>query len=81
VKIAIVGVGGVGGVFGAALAEAGNDVHLIARGPHLAALRTDGLRIVGAREIHVKPVNATDTPSDIGPCDVVLLTVKLWSLQ
>lgn len=80
-KIAIVGVGGVGGVFGAALAEAGNDVHLIARGPHLEALRTDGLRITGAREIHVKPVNATDTPADIGPCDVVLLTVKLWSLQ
>lgn len=80
-KIAIVGVGGVGGVFGAALAEAGNDVHLIARGPHLQALRTEGLRINGARDIHLKAVNATDTPADIGPCDVVLLTVKLWAVQ
>jgi 2-dehydropantoate 2-reductase len=45
VKIGVVGAGGVGGYFGGRLAEAGNDVHLLARGAHLAAIRADGLRV------------------------------------
>ena len=80
-KISVMGAGGVGGVFGAVLADAGNDVQFIARGQHLAAMQNDGLRVVGARDIHIMPVNATDTPSSIGPVDVVLLTVKLWAVR
>ena len=80
-KIAVFGVGGVGSGFGAPLAEAGYDVSFIARGPHLAAMQQDGLRIVGQREIHVNPVNATDSVDSIGPVDFVLLTVKLWAVR
>ena len=47
-KIAMMGSGGVGGYFGAKLAKGGADVHFIARGRHLAALRSDGLRIEGS---------------------------------
>jgi 2-dehydropantoate 2-reductase len=44
-KIAVVGAGGVGGGYGASLAQAGADVTFIARGAHLAAMKKDGLRI------------------------------------
>jgi len=47
-KIAIMATGGVGGYFGARLAAAGEDVHFIARGQHLAALRANGLVLKSA---------------------------------
>jgi 2-dehydropantoate 2-reductase len=81
-KIAIVGAGGVGGTFGAALAKAGADVWFLARGAHLDAMRTNGLRIVGGRgETHLVPTQATDDPAAIGPADVVLFCVKLWDVE
>ena len=78
-KIAIMGSGGLGGYFGARLAHGGADVHFIARGAHLAALRAHGLAIEGGpRPIHLTGVSATDDPVQIGPSDIVMLAVKLW---
>ena len=77
-KIAIMGSGGLGGYFGARLAQGGADVHFIARGKHLDAMRSDGLRVEGPAPIHVPAVRATDDPRDVGTADVVMLCVKLW---
>ncbi|MFB1063218.1 2-dehydropantoate 2-reductase [Natrinema sp. H-ect4] len=75
-KVAVFGAGGVGGYLGARLADAGHEVHLIARGDHLAALRSDGLRVESIRGDTSVELPATDDPADIGPCDVVLFCVK-----
>lgn len=75
-NVAVFGAGGVGGYFGGRLAQAGADVHLIARGDHLRALRRDGLRVESVRADFAVDLPATDDPGDVGPCDVVLLCVK-----
>ena len=81
-RIAIVGAGGVGGGFGAALAHAGADVSFIARGAHLAAMQKDGLRVESVRgNTHLKPAKATDDPKTVGPVDYVLFCVKLWDVE
>jgi 2-dehydropantoate 2-reductase len=77
-RIAMMGTGGLGGYFGARLAHGGADVHFIARGAHLQAMRTEGLRIEGATDLYLPHVAATDDPRGIGPVDVVMLGVKLW---
>ena len=81
-RIAVVGAGGVGGGFGAALAKAGADVTFIARGAHLAAMKSQGLKIQGGRgETHLVPTQATDNPADVGIVDIVLFCVKLWDVE
>ena len=81
-RIAVVGAGGVGGGFGAALAKAGADVVFIARGAHLAAMQREGLKVQGGRgETHVVPTQATDNPAEIGKVDIVLFCVKLWDVE
>jgi 2-dehydropantoate 2-reductase len=81
-RIAVMATGGVGGYFGGRLAAAGHDVHFIARGANLAALRKDGLRIDSVHgDLHLKSVNATDNPADVGPVDIVLFAVKLWDTE
>src|SRR6516225_10025738 len=81
-RIAVIGAGGVGGGFGAALAKAGGDVTFVARGAHLAAMKKDGLKIQGGRgETHIVPTKATDNPAEIGPVDIVLFCVKLWDVE
>jgi 2-dehydropantoate 2-reductase len=81
-RIAVIGAGGVGGAFGAALAKAGGEVTFLARGAHLKALRTRGLSVLGPRgDVHLNPVRATDQPSGIGPVDFVLFCVKLWDVE
>jgi 2-dehydropantoate 2-reductase len=81
-RIGVVGAGGVGGGFGAALAKAGADVTFIARGAHLAAMKRDGLKVLSPRgDTHLVPTQATDNPADIGPVDVVLFCVKLWDVE
>jgi 2-dehydropantoate 2-reductase len=81
-KIAVMGSGGVGGYFGARLAEAGDDVTFIARGRHLAAIRENGLVVESALgNAHVKNAHATDDPAAIGPVDLVLFSVKLWDTE
>ena len=80
-RIAVMGSGGVGGYFGGRLAHGGADVNFVARGKHLEAMRRDGLRIDGPEQIHIKQVNATDDPKEIGVADIVLLCVKLWDTE
>jgi 2-dehydropantoate 2-reductase len=81
-RIAVVGAGGVGGGFGAALAKAGADVSFIARGAHLAAMKNQGLKVQGGRgETHLVPTRATDDPAEIGKVDIVLFCVKLWDVE
>ena len=81
-RIAVVGAGGVGGGFGAALAKAGADVVFIARGAHLAAMKSEGLKVQGGRgETHLVPTRATDDPASIGKVDIVLFCVKLWDIE
>jgi 2-dehydropantoate 2-reductase len=81
-RIAVMGTGGVGGYFGAKLAQAGNDVTFVARGGHLAALREHGLKIEsGVAPCHLANVHATDDPGGIAPVDVVMFCVKLWDVE
>jgi 2-dehydropantoate 2-reductase len=81
-RIAVVGAGGVGGGFGAALAKAGADVTFLARGAHLAAMKSVGLKVTGPRgDTHLVPTKATDNPADIGKVDIVLFCVKLWDVE
>src|SRR5215470_14212181 len=81
-RIAVIGAGGVGGAFGAALAKGGSDVTLLARGAHLKAMREHGLKVLGPRgDIHLVPTKATDDPAAIGGVDVVLFCVKLWDVE
>ena len=81
-RIAVVGAGGVGGGFGAALAKAGADVSFLARGAHLAAMKSAGLKVVSPRgDIHLVPTRATDDPAEIGTVDIVLFCVKLWDVE
>jgi 2-dehydropantoate 2-reductase len=81
-KIAIIGAGGVGGYFGARLAAAGCEVTFIARGAHLAAMRQKGLQVRSALgDIHLRPVNATDDPAQLGAVDFAMIGVKLWDTE
>ncbi|MBS2006405.1 MAG: 2-dehydropantoate 2-reductase [Cyanobacteria bacterium SZAS TMP-1] len=84
-KIAVMGSGGVGGLFGARLALSGCEVHFIARGAHLAAIKAHGLKIenenTGDALIPADKVMVTDDPATIGPVDYVLFTVKLWDTE
>lgn len=81
-RIAVFGAGGVGGYFGARLARAGEDVHFVARGAHLDAMRSSGLRLVSPKgDLHLPRVQATSDPRDIGPVDVVLFTVKMYDVD
>lgn len=76
-KVAVYGVGGVGGFFGAQLIRAGADVRLIARGDHLEAIRDKGLCVTSPTgEMLVQPSMATDDPNDVGVVDAVILGVK-----
>jgi 2-dehydropantoate 2-reductase len=81
-RVAIIGAGGVGGYFGARLQQAGADVHFVARGSHLQAMRSGGLHVESQLgDIHLPQVNVTDTPADIGAADIVWLSVKLWDME
>jgi 2-dehydropantoate 2-reductase len=79
-KVCIYGAGAIGGFLGAKLAGAGADVSLVARGPHLAAMRDKGLtlRMNGAEE--TVRVRATDDPSELGPQDYVVIALKAHSV-
>lgn len=77
-RIAIMGAGGMGGYLGAKLVASGEDVTFIARGAHLAAIRSGGLRISGAEAFQVAKLNVSDLPSQVGAVDVVLFCVKLY---
>jgi len=77
-RVAVYGAGGVGGYFGGRLAQAGADVHFIARGAHLRALREHGLRVRSVKGDFEIPVPVTDDPAEVGWCDFVLFCVKTF---
>ncbi len=81
-RITIMGSGGVGGYFGARLAQAGCDVTFVARGAHGAALRAKGLRVLSPLgDIHIAHPQVTDRPADAASADLVLFGVKLWDTE
>ena len=81
-RIAVMGAGGVGGYFGARLAQAGHDVAFVARGRHLAAMRERGLVVNSALgDIRIERPSVTGDPASIAPSDVVLFAVKLWDTE
>jgi 2-dehydropantoate 2-reductase len=80
-RIAIFGAGGVGGYFGARLAQAGESVVFIARGAHLDAIRREGLRVESPLGfVTLRPASATDEPAAVGAVDAVLVCVKTWQV-
>jgi 2-dehydropantoate 2-reductase len=85
-RIAVIGAGGIGAIYGAALAKAGNEVIFVARGAHLRAMQQNGLRIEGDRgETVIRPAQATDDIAAIsaqgGTVDYALLCTKLWDVE
>ncbi|MEK7260657.1 MAG: 2-dehydropantoate 2-reductase N-terminal domain-containing protein, partial [Pseudomonadota bacterium] len=82
-KICIVGAGAIGGLMGAKLALAGEEVTLIARGAHLDAIRQNGLKLIeedGAEHV-AKNVKATSKLSEAGKQDVVILALKAHQVE
>ena len=79
-KITVFGAGAIGGFMGAKLALAGQEVTLIARGPHLAAMRERGLKLISEGETHVVRPRVTSDAREVGPQDYVILGVKAHAL-
>jgi 2-dehydropantoate 2-reductase len=79
-KICIFGAGAIGGMMGVQLARAGADVSFIARGPHLAAMRERGARLLMDGEEYVANVRCTSDPRELGVQDVVIITLKAHSV-
>jgi len=79
-RIGIMGTGGVGGYFGGLLAKAGHEVTFIARGEHLKAIRSHGLKVESANfeSFLIHPAQATDNPADVGEVDLILFVVKTY---
>ena len=75
-KICIYGAGAIGGYLGVELALAGEDVTLIARGPHLQAMQENGLKLLTGDEEKIAHPRCTDDPLDAGPQDYVIVTLK-----
>ncbi|HUG31054.1 MAG TPA: 2-dehydropantoate 2-reductase [Candidatus Limnocylindria bacterium] len=81
-RIAVMGAGAVGSYLGSRLAAGGAEVHLIARGAHLAAMREHGLTLVTPEgERSLVEVRATDDPAEVGPVDFVLFLVKSYDTE
>jgi 2-dehydropantoate 2-reductase len=81
-RIVVMGAGGVGGYFGARLAQSGHEVAFVARGRHLTAIRENGLAVKSALgDVHLPRPAATDEPATLAPADVVLFAVKLWDTE
>lgn len=79
-KICIYGAGAIGGYLGVQLARAGADVSLVARGPHLSAMREHGLKLLIDGEERVARLRCTDDPRELGPQDYVIIALKAHSV-
>lgn len=78
-KVAVLGAGAIGAYVGAALHRGGAEVHLIARGAHLEAMRANGVQVLSDRgDFEARP-HVTDDPREVGPVDVVFLGLKAYS--
>ncbi|CAM4309111.1 2-dehydropantoate 2-reductase [Palleronia rufa] len=79
-RICVFGAGAIGGYMGAKLAQAGADVSLVARGPHLAAMQKNGLTLIEDGDRTTVPVAVSEAPRDLGPQDYVIVTLKAHSV-
>lgn len=79
-KICIFGAGAIGGYMGAKLAQAGADVSLVARGPHLEAMKANGLTLIEGGERTTVEVRAAEDPAELGEQDYVVITLKAHSV-
>jgi 2-dehydropantoate 2-reductase len=81
-RVAVIGAGGIGGLYGGLLARAGHEVSLLARGEHLRAIQQQGLKVQSAQfgsfEVHAR---ASDDPRDLGQAELVLFAVKTYDLD
>ncbi|HEY8950516.1 MAG TPA: 2-dehydropantoate 2-reductase [Rhizomicrobium sp.] len=75
-KVCVIGAGAIGGWMAGLLAEAGNDVSLLARGETLAALKTNGLTVRRAGDQQVHPLRAASDTAELGAQDAVIIAVK-----
>ncbi len=75
-RICVYGAGAIGGYLGGQLALSGADVTLVARGPHLEAMQTNGLKLLVDGEERIAQPRCTDDPSEAGPQDYVIVTLK-----
>ena len=81
-RIATMATGGIGGLLAARLTAGGHEVAAIARGPHLEAIRSAGLRVrTPSEDLLARPWKVTDNPAEIGPVDAVLFAVKGHALE
>lgn len=81
-RVAVMATGALGGYFGGRLVETGHEVHFIARGANLAALKASGLKVNSPDgDMHIKNLNVTDDPKSIGEVDLVFFAVKLWDVE
>jgi 2-dehydropantoate 2-reductase len=80
VRICVFGAGSVGGYLAGYLSRGGADVSVVARGAHLAAIRANGLTVESPDETLTAHIPASDRPDDLGPQEVVLVTVKAPAL-
>jgi len=82
-KIMVMGTGGVGGFFGGMLAKSGADVCFVARGAHLEAMRTQGLKVEShiAGDFALPEVSVSGKPEAFGAVDLVLMTTKAYDLE
>ena len=80
-KICIFGAGAIGGFLGLKLSQAGADVSLVARGPHLAAIQSHGLKLIEDDKEHHANIRSSEDPEDIGEQDYVILTLKAHSIR
>lgn len=79
-RVCIYGAGAIGGYLGVSLAEAGCEVSLVARGPHLAAIRENGLTLVKGGERRTARLKASENPAELGPQDHVIVALKAHSV-
>ena len=79
-RICVFGAGAIGGNFAARLADAGNEVSIVARGRHLEAIRANGVILIAGDKRIVARVHASDRPAELGPQDVVISTLKATGL-
>ena len=80
-KIAIYGAGAIGALLGAKLHLSGEDVTLIARGPHLQAMQKSGVTVIESGETYISHPSLAENPKDIGPVDYLFITVKTNGLE